>query len=282
MGIITEIPDEFINVDFSQEATHAVKSLGCIPRNIREEPLGSERRIYEEVAGTIPESEWDSLADKLDAEGSWLSELIERVYDQDGEPSCVSNAFEAAYEIKMAETIGPQHVVHLSAISLYRRVGSRNSGSTLSDNLREFRTAGVLPLNNERNKSLFAHTHPANGYGISLPSGWQETGKLFTLAEWDDIESYEGFVSAILRGHPVIYARSGHCILAVKTVGRGSSRKIGYLNSWGNWGSRLNVKFSYGLGGDTQSVVRRVASGAIALRSIQLPPELLTRLGIAA
>jgi hypothetical protein len=275
-AIITPDMHQWLDVDFTRESAHNNVMMGCIPRDMRSEPCGNERAIFEELETLIPESEWDGLCDQLDASGAWLSELITRVYYQDGEPSCVSNAFCQAHEIKQCETLGPDKVVHLSQISLYQRVGSRHSGSTLSANLREIQRVGVLPLNDEANKKRFSHTFPDNGYGTKYPTGWEQTASLFKQDETVDIESYEGFVTCLLRGYPVMYARSGHCILAVKVSGRGRNRKICYVNSWGKWGAAVNRLFSYGMGLDSESVVRRVAEGAIALRSIVVPEILLS------
>lgn len=265
-----DIDPKFIDVDFTKEAPVVGRLMGCLPRQKAYGEAGIPK--YKDVEELIPDSEWPKLIERYAAQHGLIAPHITRVYDQDGEPSCVSNAFCQAHEIVQAKMLGKEKVVHLSAINLYERVGSRSSGSSLDSNMREMTSRGVLPLNNEENKRRFKHTAPANGYGRAHPSGWEETGKLFQNAEWADIDGLREFMTALLKGQPVIYARSGHCILGVLPVLKGSSLYCGYVNSWGEWGGKLNEQFNYGLGLDSQRIM---SYGGMALRSIKLPEELL-------
>lgn len=262
------VDPRFIDVDFQQEAPRAGRLMGALPRETTYGNAGIPR--YRDVEELIPQSEWAGIVKQHEAQFGLIAPHISRIYDQNGEPSCVSNAFCQAYEIVMAKMLGKENVVHLSAINLYERVGSRGSGSTLEANMREMTSRGVLPLDNEANRKRFKHVAPANGYGRAHPDGWEETGKLFQNAEWADIGSIAEFGTALCKGQPVIYARSGHCILAVMIVMKDGRIYWGYVNSWNGWGSRINTEFDHGLGLDSMRDF-----GGMALRSIKLPPELL-------
>lgn len=261
----------FVDVDFDAQSRASRRDRGWTgiePVAFRDAGVPH----YRDVEPLIPDAEWPRLIREYERQWGLIAPHITRIYDQDGEPSCVSNAFCQAHEIVQARTFGHDRVVHLSAISLYKRVGSPRSGSTLWDNMREMTTRGALPLDNPQNRQRFAHVFPANGYHTPWPTGWEETARLFQNAEWADIDSLQEFMTALLRGHPVIYARSGHCILAVTPVLRNSTLYCGYVNSWGRWGAPVNERFDYGMGFDT----RRVMSyGGYALRSIRLPDQLL-------
>lgn len=265
-----DIDPKFIDVDFVKEAPIAGRLMGANPRKLLYGNAGAPK--YKDVENLIPDAEWPGLIKKYEAQYGVINPFITRIYDQNGEPSCVSNAFCQAHEIKQAQILGLNKVVPLSAINLYERVGSPRSGSSLDDNMREMTSRGVLPLDTEANRKRFKHVAPANGYGRAHPAGWEETAKLFQNAEWADIDSLAEFMTALLKGQPVIYARSGHCILATIPVLKGSSLYCGYTNSWGQWGGKVNDKFAYGLGLDSQRIM---SYGGMALRSIKLPEELL-------
>lgn len=264
------IDPKYIDVDFQKEAPNVGRLMGALPRETTYGNAGIPR--YQDVEDLIPQSEWPALIKQHEAQYGLIAPHISRIYDQNGEPSCVSNAFCQAYEIVMAKMLGKENVVPLSAINLYERVGSRSSGSTLEANMREMTTRGVLPLDNEENRKRFKHVAPANGYGRAHPDGWEETGKLFQNAEWADIGSVAEFGTALCKGQPVIYARAGHCILAILIALINGQMKWGYVNSWGQWGARVNAEFGYGLGIDSMRDF-----GGMALRSIKLPPELLRK-----
>lgn len=261
---------KYLDVDFGPAAKIASRTLGALPR--QEKPGTSGIPLYGDVRPIIPETEWPALIAKYEIEGWPQRKLVTYVHDQDGEPSCVTNAFCAAHEIKQAEQYGKDNVTVLSPISGYRFVGSRMSGSTLEANMRRFTTTGVLPLANDRNKAQFKHTHPHNGYGVAMPAGWEETAKLFQNAEWADIESFAEFMSALLSGHIVIYARDMHCILAVSAQRRSDAYILDYLNSWSvNWGNPVNEQFNGGLGHDSERKWRNAVGGSMVLLNVQSP-----------
>lgn len=260
----------FVDVDFPEEAKRLNVSIGS---NGRDELCGTGGfPMFADEEEIIPASQWKELIELKNAKGGMCRPFVRAVKDQDGEPSCVSNATVSAHEVCQNILHGPELITELSPISLYRFVGSPRSGSSLSTNLRRMLDIGALPLNNAKNKAAFKHTHPHNGYSVAMPDGWEETAKLFRIHEYLDIDGWPAMVSALLKGYPVIYARSGHCILAIGLSYRSGSLTLEYLNSWGQWGAALNDAFTFGVGFDSERTAKSASYGAIAVRSIKTPP----------
>jgi hypothetical protein len=230
---------------------------------IAENPAEGEP-IFEDSIPLIPRDLWPTAIKALEEGG--LDLLVTRIYDQKSEGSCVSNATCQAMEIIQAQNNGRKNVVHLSAISLYKRCGSSpGSGSMVSTNLKEILGIGVLPLDNPENKARFTHTMANTGFYTKYPDGWKDTAKRFRGHEVFDVRSYDGFITALLRGYPVVYGRSGHSICAVRPVFRGNQLYVRYANSWSlNWGDK-------GFGYDSESKIRSGAGWAFALRTVVSP-----------
>lgn len=260
---------QYVDVDFPTVARKHRRMMGMNPRLENAGYAGLP--LLGDHMDVIPESQWKELIDLKNSSGGMVRPFIRYVHDQNGEPSCVSNAFAGAHEAKQVELMGAGLLTVLAPISLYRRVGSPRSGSSLTSNMREMLELGILPLDNEANKAKYQHTSPHNGYGKRPPTGWETTANLFRNGEWLDIESWAEMVTALLNGHPVIYARSGHCILAIGLSYRSGSLYLEYLNSWGDWGAPLNEHFGYGVGFDSLRVAKSASYGAMALVSIQTP-----------
>lgn len=253
---------DMLDVDFEDAARKAGLVMGSLGTN----GMFKGSRFGDEVE-TIPAGQWDSIVE-AQADNT-LDSLVTRIYDQDGEPSCVSNATCQAHEILQALQHGKDRVVPLSAISLYMRVGSRNSGSMVDDNFNELCNVGMLPLDTEENKRRFKHTMSANGYGTKYPAGWNDTALLFRGVEAYIIGNRVEFITAILKGFPVVYGRKGHSICACRVVRRNGSLFVKYANSWHeSWGDK-------GYGYDSMPMISAGADWAFALRSIVSPPELI-------
>lgn len=265
--------DSLVDIDFRTHAEQTGNLLGCVPRDFAHEPLGSKRRVFGAVQDVIPEDQWDDLCDQKDAEGTWASELVTRVFNQGQEGACVSDTFSQMNEVTQASQFGKENVVHLSAISLYKRVGSSpQSGSMLSDNLDEMQRRGVLPLDTPENRQRFGTAvMPNTGFFSKWPANWEETAKQFASQESFDCGDYLQVGTALLKGYPVAYARDGHCILAIKFVGRGKNRKLAYLNSWGEWGDPTNEECKFGIGYDSMRKFKAAAEGSIVVRTLVVP-----------
>lgn len=262
--------DKWMDVDLVQQATDYGRELGALPR---ESEPGTDRPLFGDIEDVIQPNDWPDYIKMLDESKAWMSELITWICDQNGEGSCVSNVAIKQHEIRQAIQYGKDKVVRLSPVSVYKVCGSRpNSGSTLDRNIYIMDKRGALPLNTAENKERFKHTFPHNGFYTDYPDGFEETCNLFRNAEFYDIGSYAEFGTALIKGFPVMYARSGHCITGVRLFYRNNKVILGYCNSWSlGWGDVLNDELNGGMGYDSESVMRNAARGAVALRSVNLP-----------
>lgn len=257
---MVQIDDRWLDIDFPEEAKLAERQLGALPR--AETGRFAAPKLSEKVE-LIPENQWMALSEAMEANGGGCDAFITYICDQNGEVSCASNATVKAHEIIQAQQYGLDAVIPLSPISLYMRVGNRRSGSTIDDNLNELVSKGILPLANEKNKAKFRHTMTANGYGTPYPNGWESTANLFRALEWYEITSADEFVTASLRGWPIVYGRQGHAICSVRPVKSSRGGLVfKYANSWHeSWGDK-------GYGYDSISQIRAGAEWAFALRTI--------------
>jgi hypothetical protein len=265
----------FLDVDFGSAAAANGRMMGCNPRV---EPVGlAGFPTYSDALKARGESllsmdEIDALIEKYTREGWPARELCTYVHDQNGEPSCVSNAKLAQHEIAQAFQFGLENVTILSPISVYRFVGSPRSGSMLIDNLRRMQTVGALPLDNDRNRAKFKHVHPHNGYSKPMPAGYEETAALFQDAEYADIENWHEYQDSLVKGRTNMYARGGHCILGVSVTKSGNGKTGDYLNSWSeSFGNPVNERLKGGLGHDSERTMQAASRGAIAVLNVKVP-----------
>lgn len=262
-----DIDDRFVDVDFTVDPNYVFGDLGAATF----EMCGA----YENAASVLSDAEIDEVIERLDAEGGGADDLVSRIYNQKNEGSCVANATSQAHEIVQARQFGLDRVVHLSAISLYKRIGrSPSSGAMVSDGLKEMVSRGILPLDNEANKARFAHTMPNTGFRTPYPGGWQDTAKQFAGVESYVVRSVSGLLTALCRQEPVVVGRQGHSICYVRPMRRSGKRVVAYANSWGGgengWGSPMGVHPS-GFGFDSESQIRQSSSWAFVLRSVTIP-----------
>lgn len=244
---------EFIKGDTTEEVTFGAFAAA----------KEGDEPFFEDAVSLIPQSEWNGLIAKIDEAGGGLDLLVTRIYDQKQEGSCTWNAASQSTEITEAMMFGRRNVVHKSAISGYKRCGSGPmSGSTVSCSLKELCTRGVLPLDTPENRAKFAHVMPNTGFYQSFPQGWEETAKRFRVQDFYEIRTYEGFITALLRGSPVVYGRSGHAICAVRPVIKDGRIYVKYANSWHeSWGDK-------GFGYDSERMIRSGASWAYAPKAM--------------
>lgn len=183
------------------------------------------------------------------------------VADGMGVHNCVANAFSQSNEIAQALQHGKDKVTHLSAISLYKRIGrSPGSGAMVSDGIAEMRSRGILPLNNDENKAKYKHTMPNTGFYTPFPQGWEETAALFKGDEYYIVRTPQALFTALLKGCPVVVGRSGHSICYVRPMKKNGQRVVKYANSWGNWGDN-------GYGYDSSRMIAQSAQWAVAVVS---------------
>lgn len=255
------IDPKFIDIIFPDDPSYKFGAL--------EMPAFEQQSFasYGDNMPMVPESQWEELAEQLKANKTGLSSLVTRIYDQKSEGSCVANACSQAIEITQAEQFGKDKVVHLSAMSLYRRIGrSPSSGAMVSDGLKELASRGVLPLNNPENRAKYGDKVMENtGWSQRFPDNWEETAKNFRGLEWFICRSVNELISALFNRNPVVVGRAGHSICYCDPVYDGRSLLVRYANSWNErWKEN-------GFGYDSMNLIRQSSGWAFALRSITVP-----------
>ena len=240
-----EIDDKFVDVVLPDQPEYVFGDLGV-------SMFADLGKFYDEVTPEMTWEEIDQAIDALDAaeaagNPASLHYLITRIFDQGREGSCVANATCQAAEIVQASQFGKDNVVHLSAMSLYKRIGrSANSGAMVSDGLEELQARGALPLDTSENRQRFGDlVMPNTGFRTPFPKDWETTGALFKGIEAHPIRrSVRGLFTACCNGHPVGMGREGHSLVYLRPVRVGGQRRLRGPNSWGQWGAPIcNLPF---------------------------------------
>lgn len=263
--VLNDIDDEFVDVDFTKDERFVFGDLGRNPSKLMCAAADDEVPL-------IPESQWRSEAETLDGMGGGLDRLVVNIFDQGSEGSCVGNATTQCHQVMQAAQFGKANVVKLSAISLYKRIGSSpNSGAMVDDALDEVAARGILPLDTPENRAKFGSmVMPPRGYFTPMPVGWENIAKQFRSDEKLIIRSEAALFSCLFRGFPIVVGRAGHSILYLRPVWSGGQWLIKYVNSWTpQWGEA-------GFGYDSARLFRESANWAFAVRSIVVPGGMLS------
>ena len=262
---LDNIDPQFIDTDFRQHPQYTFGDLGL--------KAFKSYANFADVVPDIPESEWPELAEKMKAAGGGLTQLVTRICNQKQEGSCVANAIIQSHEIKQAEQFGRDKVVHLSAISLYKRIGSSpSSGAMVDDGGEELVSRGAVPLDTLENRTRFGNiVMPHTGFYTPYPSGWEAVAKQFAGHEWYAIRTVNSLITALFKGSPVVVGRQGHSICYCDPVYKNGQLSAIYANSWDySWGFAAG-SMSGGFGLDSLGLIRQSAQWAFALRSVVVP-----------
>lgn len=255
------IDNRFVDVDFTREKRY---TAGALPR-VMDLFAGPSAQ---DVVPLIPRGQWPDLIAKREADGVSLSRMVSRIFDQKNEGSCVANATAQAHEICQAAQFGKANVIELSAISLYKRIGSSpDSGAMIDDALDEIRKGGILPRNSEENIRRFGgHVMPETGYYTRWPSGWESTAVKFAGGEAFIVNDSDELVSVLFAGFPIVVGRRGHSICYCDPMLDSRGRiVVKYANSWApDWGDN-------GFGYDSEQLFRESADWAFGLRTVRSP-----------
>ena len=265
------IDQQFVDVDFA-DVTQIPdgKSTGSRFETPYEAARNMPCLSFAETNIMIPQSEWRAKAEQVEKE---IRSGVQRRHDQDGVGQCVAESTTYAMEFRAYFSMGLPHWVALSPSSLYSRIGtSNNSGAYVSDGAKYSQTQGVLPLSGED----YQHTMGEVGYSpreLNGMQGWQNTAKMFR-AEWQQCNSREEMVSAMLQFKPVIMGRRGHSMAYIFIKYEGSTLYVAALQSWGEYGEVLNEKVGRTLVWDTWNNMARTgyACENVTIRSeVDLP-----------
>lgn len=232
---------------------------------------------YEDAIQLIESREWKQLAEFTQNNKSGMEWLVEWILNQGQEGSCVGNAWTQGYQVKWNFLYGLKRAVRMSAISGYKLIGrSPMSGAMVPDALEAGRQVGLLPLNTEENIERFGidACMPATGFYTKFPAKHKETAKNFRIDQYYVIRTFEGLVTALLRGDPVIVGRAGHSILYLGILFINGKLFFIYVNSWGKWGMAMG-NHAYGFGLDSEKYGRISANWAFAIRSVLTPDFML-------
>lgn len=269
-----KIDTRFVDVDIIAEAKKANRKLGDTSI-VTNELFAAAKDFSDSIQKEIPRNEWKDMCEAEEANGGSVQEKCTLlVHDQNGDPSCVSNAMVGMHEELQIKQFGIDRATKLSPMSLYFYLGSRSSGSSIDGNVKRCSSIGALPLTGEKKPdgTPFAHTKNHNGYSKN-PDGFETTAADFRIdaSEMYKITELGQFVTALLTGWSVIYARDGHSILAKRWVlTEGGVFMLEYLNSWGIWGAEMDGAKHLGkcCGLDSEKKVARAAYGYAARKII--------------
>ena len=257
--------DQFIDVPFDRQPEYTFGDKGA--------PCWSTLTDYESSVPVLTTKQINEAIERMEDEGTGAEWLVSRIYDQKNEGSCVANACAQANEVTQAKQFGLDNVIHLSAMSLYKRIGrSASSGAVVSDGLEEMQSRGILPLDNPENRTRFGSAVMENtGFRNPFPADWEQTAMLLILAEYHTVKTPEGLMTALCNRDPCIIGREGHSICYVKPLIVSGRWGVGYANSWSkNWGLGMG-SHSGGFGIDTLSQLKKSAKYAFVVRSVKNP-----------
>jgi hypothetical protein len=253
-----EIDPQYVDVDFARQPEYVFGDLGGAM-------CGFKR--FEDSFPVWTPSKIAAVAERIDATDTGADQFVGRIYNQKNEGSCVGNASCQGIENLQGQTWGVDKIVPMSAISLYKRIGSSpNSGATISGAYRELTSRGALPLDTPENRARFGgKVMPHVGYYEPFPSDWEPTAAQFALDEAVLCNSVDAIFTAMGLRFPVLVGREGHSVLYVRLL---PGRRVLYVNSWGEWGQAAG-RHPYGFGVDTERQIKKSASYAVALLSLR-------------
>lgn len=256
----------YVDVDFTVQPQYVpgytvehLKSFQQQKRNFKQ---------YSDYKETYPEKDWKELAANLNAAGGNAS-LLTRIMNQSNEGSCVGNMAAQACEYLQARCVGKDKVIPISAISMYKMIGSSpNSGANIEDAMNRAQDSGFLPLDTPENRARFgAHVMPHTGFYTKWPTGYKTTMIKFARIEAYIIQNVAEAFSALIKGLLIGVGRAGHSIDYVDPVYPEGSLMFDYVNSWGPWGFG-KAGFSAGFGRDSSRLFNEALDYCIAWEAV--------------
>ncbi len=259
------VDSKYIDVKFDEQPEY---TFGCIEKT---EFFGSAP-YAEDVIEILPENRLIEEYEKNKAVGASAANMVTRIYNQGNEGSCVGNATAQAIEVLQAIQFGIDNVVPISAISVYKHIGSSpNSGATIEDACEAIQTIGALPLDTPENRAKFGNiVMPHTGFRTPFPEGYEKVAADFQAFEVFKIRNTAAMKNCLVRPDiVVIVGREGHSVLYVEPeIENRRTWNADYVNSWGKWGFGKG-RFDYGFGRDTMRQIEKSSYFAFGIRAIR-------------
>lgn len=264
-----------IDAEFPSFEEYVLGDISPTEKSEQEE-LCASFEDYENAVTPIPSNEWVEISRETEAQKAGNEWLMSRIMSQGREGSCVYNQLAQQLEVGQAKMFGKDNVILLSPISGYQDMGrSPSSGSTVNGSMDYAKTKGLCPLDNAKNRELFGDAvMPHTGFYTRKPAGAYEAAANFKAHETYVIRTYEGLVTALLRGDTVGVGREGHSIMYIRVAFKNdnvNSIMFIYPNSWDlSWGFACGP-FKGGFGADTMRQGQKSAGWAFVVASMVDP-----------
>ena len=221
---------KWLDVDFAKEQK-ADQPLGMLdlPDTLRAAAIAAAPNVRTlQGFRPIPKAEWAQWVARFPI--TRLAKSVRNITEQTM-GSCVGHACANGVEAGEYALAGDLFFRRISGMSMYKRIGrSANSGAYIPDAAEEIFTRGILPVTGEPYPHTFAQD---TGWSTPMPSGWEQTGKLWKAIVYSVDDEEAGFaigMDARLRRQ---IGRSSHSISA----GGYTGKNWWYENSWGSdWG----------------------------------------------
>ena len=256
----------FVDVDFTTQPQYV---QGYTVEDVKRfQDCKSSLPKYADNFEVLSDSDLKDAAAELAKIGG-NANLITRIFDQGNEGSCVGNAFTQGHQVCQARLAGKHRVIQMSAMSLYKQIGSSpNSGANIGDAMERLQDTGLLPLDTEENIKRFKHTMSHRNFRQPWPSGWKETAALFSNLECFVAQSAQEALTAIARGRCVGVGRAGHSILYMDYVWEDGGWLFEYVNSWTeDWGYG-KAGFNGGFGRDSRRLFNEACDWCVVFEAI--------------
>jgi len=239
--------------------------------------------IFQEfpVSWIIPVSKWKEAAAEARAAKTMADDWCMRMTNQSPTHECVTHATMQAFESCINRSYGMNgKAPYVSPLSIYliANPGVRG-GTTLSRALNIAHERGFLPdrhgpagpLSQVGKYPVTLHTTAGRDSvdggpwvkDSTLPANQNEVRSGFRVLTAFNIRTLEQWVSAVIRGFAVVYARSGHCIPGTLVDFNGNDLIGGYRDSY-----RI-IRW------DSASTIRRAVGSAFAIAAVTKPPKQL-------
>lgn len=238
-----EQPNEtrWLDVEFSQQAGEQLGALE-LPPALRAATIAAAPNVRTLPGFTpIPKSEWSKWTTRFPV--TRLAKSIRNITEQTM-GSCVGHACANCVEAGEYMMAGDLFFRRISGMSMYKRIGrSPNAGAYIPDAYDEIFSRGILPVTGEPYPHTFAQD---TGWSTPLPSGWEETGRLWKAIVYsvdDEEAAFRVLMDCRLRTQ---FGRSSHSISGFCVMITSTGKILWpYENSWGTkWGD-LNKSVGY-------------------------------------